>query len=660
MSDVIRFNAPIELQAALGDRKTPRCSMVAYTGGIMSPPGWPNVAIDLAGADVSGDIPLLAGHAQGLDDVVGQGVAVIRNGQIFVEGQLTEATTAGQKVLALARSGISLQASIGFVPERREIIPAGGSVAVNGRTIQAPAAGLTVVRSGKLREVSLLPIGADPNTTVSIAARCGLKNEGTPNMTFTEFLAARGYTDEAILTKEMKLALTATFEAENKPDDATRFARLEAVCRDHTGVFTQAGERAEALRTSAYRGQITASALESGLLMIEADMREVARIRSERPKAPAIHAATGDTGPDVLQAAFLCHLGQEGVAVKACGEQATEVARSMGLHSLNDIARAAILASGASIPSSRDGMIKAAFSTTNLPGILGNAANKISNEAYAAVPSVARVIAKRLSAKDFKDATGYRLTGDANFAEVGAAGEIEHGTLSESSFSYSLGTYARMFGITRKEFINDDLGKFAEIPALLGRGAATRLEQLFWTLVLANTGSFFSTGNANYIEGAGSALGIAGLTAGVTALRQLVDTNGDPINVTPKYLVVPPELEAVADQLYASANVAIAEASASSTATVPDGNPFKGKYQPMVTPYLSNANYPGYSANAWYLFGDPSLAAFGIAFLDGRESPTIEQKDADFNTLGVQYRGYHDFGVCQIDKCGGVKAKGTA
>jgi hypothetical protein len=49
-----------------------------------------------------------------------------------------------------------------------------------------------------------------------------------------------------------------------------------------------------------------------------------------------------------------------------------------------------------------------------------------------------------------------------------------------------------------------------------------------------------------------------------------------------------------------------------------------------------------------------------VAFLNGQESPTIETTDADFKELGVQMRGYHDFGVALQDYRGGVKAKGEA
>jgi len=334
------------------------------------------------------------------------------------------------------------------------------------------------------------------------------------------------------------------------------------------------------------------------------------------------------------------------------GEQTTESARRLHLNSLHDIMRAALQQAGVEVPAGRDSMIRAAFSTNSVSGILSNTANKISTDSYRAAPSVARVVARKLTANDFKDHTGYRLTADATFDEVGNAGEIKHGSLGESSFTFKVATHARMFGLTRQDVINDDLGKFDEVPRLLGRGAAVKLEQLFWTLVLANTGDFFHADNSNLIT---DALAIDGLSSAVETLRKLVDANGDPISITPKFLVCPPELEAVADQLFASTNLIYGGDTA-----VPDSNPFKGKYQPQVSPYLSNENYPGYSATGWYLFGDPAdVAAFGIAYLNGIENPTIEQADADFNTLGIQFRGYLDFGVCQIDKAGAVKSTGV-
>jgi hypothetical protein len=195
------------------------------------------------------------------------------------------------------------------------------------------------------------------------------------------------------------------------------------------------------------------------------------------------------------------------------------------------------------------------------------------------------------------------------------------------------------------------------LPQLIARGAGLKMESVFWALVLANTGSFFSEGNGNLIT---DALALEGLAAAVSAMRRLTDADGEPILVEPKLLVVPLELEAVADALFASTNVTVAGTGAAVT-TQPNGNTFAGKYRPLCSPYISNDNYTGNSDTQWYLFADPAIgpAAFCVALLNGVEAPTIEQQDSDFNTLGVQFRGYLDFGFAQLDKEGAVKSTGA-
>jgi len=90
-------------------------------------------------------------------------------------------------------------------------------------------------------------------------------------------------------------------------------------------------------------------------------------------------------------------------------------------------------------------------------------------------------------------------------------------------------------------------------------------------------------------------------------------------------------------------------------------NPHQGKYRVEVSRYLANSQYTGNSAKAWYLLSEPTdLPVIEVAFLNGQESPTIETAEADFNVLGVQMRGYHDFGCALQDPRGGLKSKGEA
>jgi hypothetical protein len=75
-------------------------------------------------------------------------------------------------------------------------------------------------------------------------------------------------------------------------------------------------------------------------------------------------------------------------------------------------------------------------------------------------------------------------------------------------------------------------------------------------------------------------------------------------------------------------------------------NPHAGKFDVVTSAYLSNSTFAGASNKTWYLFADPNrLPAFEVAFLNGKQRPTVERADANFNTLGIQFRGYIDFGI---------------
>ncbi len=88
---------------------------------------------------------------------------------------------------------------------------------------------------------------------------------------------------------------------------------------------------------------------------------------------------------------------------------------------------------------------------------------------------------------------------------------------------------------------------------------------------------------------------------------------------------------------------------------MPVDNPHAGKFEVVSTPYLSTIPWGG-NPNDWYLLADPKrLAALEVAFLGGKDRPTVERADADFDKLGIQFRGYIDFGVKEQDYRGALK-----
>jgi hypothetical protein len=74
---------------------------------------------------------------------------------------------------------------------------------------------------------------------------------------------------------------------------------------------------------------------------------------------------------------------------------------------------------------------------------------------------------------------------------------------------------------------------------------------------------------------------------------------------------------------------------------------------------LGTGGITNYSAKAWYLLST-MLPVMEVAFLNGIEIPTVQVSDASFDTLGIQIRCYHDYGVAKAEHRGGVKVKGEA
>ncbi len=308
-------------------------------------------------------------------------------------------------------------------------------------------------------------------------------------------------------------------------------------------------------------------------------------------------------------------------------------------------------------------ILKAAFSTADIGGILSNVASKFLLEGWSGIDHAWEKVAAIANLKDFKASSSYRLTSAGVMEQIAGNGSIKHGHLAEDSYSNKLYTYGEMITITRVMQINDDMSALTRIPRMLGRKAAVTVANVFWTAWMAAQATLFpsNNANANYFEGAATNLSATSLQSAVTLFRQQTDSEGNPLMLEPKFLLVPPELEVVAQELFSSRN--LNTGGASTADRVPNANFFENKFVPVVSPYLSNSAYDGYSSTAWWLMGDPEatdVAAIEVAFLNGKQEPTVESAQADFTQLGLSMRAYIDFGVATRDFRAGVKSKGKA
>lgn len=569
--------------------------------------------MSLAGLDLSSpQVSILADHDASLKGIVGHGEAVVRDGKLLVMGTIAPATDAARQIIALAKTGFAFQASVGVSPTETQHIDPSQKISCNGRIIKAPQSGCLLVKAGLLREVSIVVIGADPGTAVSISA--SLKKD------------AHSMAEDTLTAEEIR---------EQAVTESERIETIHAFCD---------GKHA----------QIEATAIREGW---DRNRVELEVIRADRAEPLPVYGSPVFATENVIEAAILMHMGNESIAEQRLGEHVTQRARDIRCTSLVDLCRAALLADAKDIPHGREAMIRAALSTYSLPFALGNAANKVLLESYNETPATWRAFAATRSCNNFKEHTGVRPSQTGDLEELPPSGEFKHGSITEALYKYAIDTFGKMLTVDRRDIVNDDLSLFDDTARSLGRMAMRSLSDLVYKVLLANAGAFFAAGNGNYDEGAPTALDSTSLGTGLARMMAQRDDENRDLDIRARTMLVPPELQQTAKELLQSDFIQRA------SNDLPTGNALKNSVQLEVEPRLSNSDrFNGTSTKAWYLFASPQDAAMIVAFLQGKQTPTVEffGLDADPNRLSATWRVFFDYGAALGDFRAAYKAKGEA
>jgi hypothetical protein len=607
MSNRIELSAALNVQAA-DEAAVPTFELVAYTGASIRQ-GWSRnpLVVDLAHMDASRPIPILYAHGKEmplLDSVIGKSLEATNDGnQLLLRGELIRGTPAGDKLIALAKAGVPLQASIGADVGSIENIAAGAVVTVNGREFPGP---ISVARGAVLRETSVVLFGADASTSAAIAAEA---NE-VSNMS------------EQLNEKPVEAAVPTT--------EATAIvAADQKVIAGNDGANT-----------------VDAEAVANIVLeRLRAD--RLAEVRAERPKAPAAHVvdASAAHDPRVIEAA-LCLAGGLANVEKVFDQKTLEAAdRRRGSTSLQEVLVEAARANGYHGPARVSAgnvreVLASGFATHSISNVLAATYGKFLLQGYTAVEAAWDQIASIRSVSDYKTVTGVRLNGGFDFEDVGPSGELKSADASDETRTIRAKLTGRMSSITMVDIVNDDLGALTQVPARLGRGAAVKLNKDFWTEFQASNSSFYRAESA----AAGNALQISSLRTAVASYRKLTDPDGNPLGITPQLLLVPPELEMTAEELMGSSVLITGE-----NATRGNVNVFAGRFRVVSSAYLT-------SGTTWWLMASPAeLPAMEVAFLNGQRLPTVQQAEADFNMLGIQVRGHFSYGVAKAEARGAYR-----
>ncbi len=667
--------AVVNIEAGAADTTAPApITIEAYSGGVMNVTGIGPMVADVLGIECADRVVLLAGHENTLSGALGSATCrVVDGARIMATGTISRTNPIAATAIELSRDSVPLQASIGAEPLEPPVkIRGGQSIDVNGRTITAGPAGFLFYRRTRLRHIAILPNGADAQTSVSIAAAAAANQEGS--MDFQKWVESLGFV-YADLTPEQVAALQVAYDesTEDAGDAPASGDAPKAVAASAAGTITasavaqiRAELAAETNRVNAIRavcgdrhGDIAAKAIADGW---DSTRAELEVLRSSRPRLPAIHTREpGAVNTKVIEAS-MCMAAGINVEDSGYNEETLDRANKFRRRGLRWHAEQIAAAHGKAIDADPGTMewIRAAFSTSELSGIVGNVANKALQTAFKVAPSVAEQITATRSHTNFQPNTVYSLALNGELQLVSKDGELKHLRMAEESRTRQVQTRGAVLSITRQDLINDDLNAFADNAQALGRKAIHSREKTLFAALNAtgNGASFFTAARGNYFEGASSNLQSSSLSTAVQMFRDQVGPDGLPVMVDPTILLVPTALEPVAKELMNSQYVV-----GPTSAKQPSANIHQNAYQVLVSPYLSNSTLSGASSTAWYLLGNPAdLAALEIAYLNGLQTPTVEFFGMDTNpeVLGVAWRVFWDFGVALAEYRAGVKSKGAA
>ena len=544
------------------------------------------------------------------------------------------------------QSGIIRHISAGYSIQRMEMVPPesrtdGGTVWLYRATRWTPM------------EISFVPVPADAGSgTRSQPSQGGTPCEfitraaaqQTPKETRMDPKDQNGGADQSPATIEatrtaaaVQPAAPAAPAVDQTADLLARTAQISELCARH-GVAHLAPEL---IRSGADVGKASAAVL-------EALARNDAAAGGHRNAAPRIETVRDQMQVRLagIEQAIMhrisptAQLDENGRQYR--GMSLLEIGRDfLEAHNVNTRGMSRMDLAGQMLSYRSSGM----HGTSDFSSLFANVASKRLRMAYEENPGTYRAWARRApNAPDFKAMNVVQLSGAPDLLQVNEAGEFKYGTISDAGTSYGVVTYGRIVAMTRQAIINDVLRAFDRLVTAFGF-AASRIENRLAYAQLV--GATYDSTNSQ--SGAASALSETSLGTARTMMRKIKGAQGEELNLTPAYLIVPAALEQTAYKLTSSNYVPAQQSAVNEFRT---GG--RTAVEPVVEPVLDAT-----SATAWFAVASSSAVdTVEYCYLDGAEGPVVETKNG-WEVDGVEMKCRLDFAAKAIDNKGLHKSAGA-
>lgn len=295
------------------------------------------------------------------------------------------------------------------------------------------------------------------------------------------------------------------------------------------------------------------------------------------------------------------------------------------------------------------------------PAILDQTIEKAYKEGYNKAPVTFDRFTKKGSLRDFKKHDNYYLAGPVGeFLEVPENGELKHDVFDDAHLPQrQLKTYGRQFTLSRKAFIDDDIGLVTSIPARYAASARKTInKQVYEILVNNNTiydgAKLFGTEHKNMLA-TGTGITQEAMQTMIMALSNQKDQFGEAIIIRPATIVVPSGMKFDMYTLFFSPTINTSD----NTQAVNPLYEYRDSIQVVEDPTI-NVLCGGFgNVMPWFLFGDQSdTDGIEVDYLNGQEIPNIRRMETP-GTLGFVWDIYLDWGISVMDYRGIVKNPGV-
>lgn len=578
-----------------------------------------NESLLLSGVELplSGYVPLLDSHVRSsVKAILGRADSFQVIGDQLHCRVVFDPTEEGRAAFERVKAGSLDAFSIGYRVLDSTWIDEGDSRTVNGRLLNGP---LQLATKTELKELSAVAIPADP--------------------------AARARSDETIQTRGSKDMIEENTEQRAAKAERGRITEITAMC--------QRFECAE-LQEHFIEAGISVDEARKAIMDKFLERKNAQEMPGFSPPldfdGPRFHAGR-DASEKRRDAVVDGLVMRSGVKIEQPAPGWNEYAHTSFLDLAEECLRAAGQSTRGMAPSRifKLALEQRAHMSTDFSSLLADSAGKVLRTAYEQTPATWRAWCKVGSAKDFKNQSRPILSEVCDLDEVPENGEYKYGDLSDSTETFALKSYGKIFAITRQALINDDLGALTDIPKAWGAAASRKINSLAYGILTTNAAmadgvALFHATHANL--GTNGAPSITTLSEA----RKLMRLQKGPqklaiLNVAPRTILCPAALETVVDQLLVSVSL-----DSANPAIV---NPFAGQLVKVCDPILDAS-----STSAWYLLADPSsIDTVEISFLNGVEAPYLEQRDG-WSVDGLEYKCRIDVGAKALDWRGMVKNPG--